>query len=245
MVMLAENDLITVWERAWSGSPTQQAIALLQMTAPATSVDDLLELPIGSRDSILLDLREALFGQQLSLLVECPSCQERVELELGIPQLRMQATVATEDGLYPFHIDALQIRFRVPDSRDLLFIGQISDPDQRRTELLNRCIVSAISGANQIGPAEINERQIAALLEAMDAADPQANVEVPITCPTCEHHWNGLFDIVSFLWSELDTWAQRTLNEIHLLASAYGWTEEQILKLSPVRRQLYLGMIRQ
>ena len=245
MVMLAENDLMAVWEQAWSGSPTQQAIALLQMTTPSTPVDDLLRLPIGTRDAVLLDLREALFGQKLSMLVDCPSCQEHVELELSIPQLRMEAALSAVDGLFPFQSDDLQIRFRVPDSRDLLFIGRLNDPDERRAELLNRCIVSAVSNATTISVCDVSEKNINGLLQAMDAADPQANVEVPVTCPSCRHQWNALFDIVSFLWSELDTWAQRTLNEIHLLASAYGWSEEQILKLSPVRRQLYVSMIRQ
>ena len=245
MVMLAEHDLMAVWERAWSSSPTLQAIALLQMTTPSTPVDDLLRLPIGTRDSVLLDLRESLFGARLSMLVDCPACQERVELELSTPQLRMQSALTSDDGLFPFRSDDLQIQFRVPDSRDLLFIGRLSDPQQRRSELLQRCIVSAISGERAVHVSEVAADQISGLLQAMDAADPQANVEVPMTCPSCKHQWNALFDIVSFLWSELDTWAQRTLNEIHLLASAYGWSEEQILKLSPVRRQLYVSMVRQ
>ena len=78
----------------------------------------------------------------------------------------------------------------------------------------------------------------------MDAADPQANIEIPLKCVECEHGWNALFDIVSYLWTELDSWAQRTLNEIHLLASAYSWSESAILSLTPARRQLYVSMVR-
>jgi hypothetical protein len=49
---------------------------------------------------------------------------------------------------------------------------------------------------------------------------------------------------VSYLWSELEEWAHRVLVDIHTLAGAYGWSERQILALSPVRRQLYVDMVR-
>jgi len=42
---------------------------------------------------------------------------------------------------------------------------------------------------------------------------------------------------------EVNEWAERQLQTVHKLARAYGWTEREILNLSPVRRQLYLGMI--
>ena len=37
--------------------------------------------------------------------------------------------------------------------------------------------------------------------------------------------------------------ALRTLREIDVLATAYGWTETEILRLSPWRRQAYLEII--
>ncbi|MEA1978379.1 MAG: phage baseplate protein, partial [Chloroflexota bacterium] len=64
-----------------------------------------------------------------------------------------------------------------------------------------------------------------------------------LTCPECSHQWEVLFDIASFLWTEINNWAERTLRTVHQLASAYGWAEREILNLSPVRRQLYLGMV--
>ena len=51
------------------------------------------------------------------------------------------------------------------------------------------------------------------------------------------------FDIGAFFWSEIDAWAGRILQQVHVLASAYGWSERDVLALSPVRRQLYLGMV--
>ncbi len=38
--------------------------------------------------------------------------------------------------------------------------------------------------------------------------------------------------------------AKRLLSEVHALASAYGWSEREILGLSVARREFYLGMVR-
>ena len=43
--------------------------------------------------------------------------------------------------------------------------------------------------------------------------------------------------------SEIDAWARTILYQVHLLASVYGWSESEILALSPWRRHLYLQMI--
>jgi hypothetical protein len=45
------------------------------------------------------------------------------------------------------------------------------------------------------------------------------------------------------VWRELDEWAERTLHEIHVIASNYGWSESEILELSARRRQTYVEMI--
>ena len=62
------------------------------------------------------------------------------------------------------------------------------------------------------------------------------------TCPACGHDASITFDVVSYLWNEIDEWAKRVLVEVHVLAAAYGWSERDVLALSPRRRRLYLEM---
>lgn len=50
------------------------------------------------------------------------------------------------------------------------------------------------------------------------------------------------FDIGAYLWEEVDAWADRTLRDVHLLAASYGWSERDILDLSPARRGRYLEL---
>ena len=68
-------------------------------------------------------------------------------------------------------------------------------------------------------------------------------MQLDLTCPACGHAWQAPFDIATFVWRELDDWAQRTLREIHVIAGAYGWSEDEILQLSARRRQIYVEMI--
>ena len=74
-------------------------------------------------------------------------------------------------------------------------------------------------------------------------ADPLALIELGGACPQCGLTWSAFLDVALFVWREVQHWAQRTLQDVHLLARAYGWREDEILRLSPVRRQAYLQMI--
>ena len=84
---------------------------------------------------------------------------------------------------------------------------------------------------------------IEVLSRAMLEAYPQAEIILRLTCPTCGHEWDLLFDIAEFFWREISAQAQRLLREIDTLARAYGWTEREILSLPAQRRQTYLEML--
>jgi len=77
----------------------------------------------------------------------------------------------------------------------------------------------------------------------MAAADPLAEIRLTFDCPVCGDAFEDDLDLPTFLWAEMAARAKRLLSEVHLLASAYGWSEAEILGLSPVRREFYLGMV--
>jgi hypothetical protein len=72
--------------------------------------------------------------------------------------------------------------------------------------------------------------------------DPQAEMLLDLSCPTCGHAWQAVFEIVTFLWTEIRVRARRLLREVDALARAYGWAEGDILAMSEARRGLYLQM---
>jgi len=78
---------------------------------------------------------------------------------------------------------------------------------------------------------------------AMAEADPDADLRMAIACPECGHAWDSLFDPASYLWSELQAGAMRVLREVDALASAYGWSEREILEMPRARRRAYLALV--
>ncbi|MBP8536574.1 hypothetical protein [Streptomyces sp. MK37H] len=116
-----------------------------------------------------------------------------------------------------------------------------------RRALLARCIVSVHrSGrpvpADRLPAAELPEPVQRRLAEAAERADPAADVTLNVACPECGEATRAELDIASYLWAELDHWARDLLLDVHLLATAYGWSEPQILALSPLRRRYYLEL---
>jgi len=111
--------------------------------------------------------------------------------------------------------------------------------------LLARCIIDVKRADSDGGEVavEILPAPIAdAIAARMSEADPQADVELSLTCPACGHAWLQPFDIASYLWAEIGDWAKRVLREVHALALAYGWDEADILAMSAQRRRMYLQM---
>jgi len=182
-------------------------------------------------------LREALFGSRLEAAVSCPECGERLELVFTPADITPPVRPVRQE-VGRLSIEGYDLTYRVPNTADLLALGGSGS----RPELLDRC-VEASRGGEVIRGSHLPEAVSNAVSEAMAHADPQADVRIAMVCPACSHQWSALFDIFSFLWSEIEDWAVETLREVHALASAYGWTEREVLALSPRRRRMYLDMV--
>ncbi|MFO7539814.1 MAG: phage baseplate protein [Chloroflexota bacterium] len=235
---IPDQALLTIWEQGWSQPPVWRALLLLAGALPDASTDELAALPIGRRDRHLLALRERLFGPNLPGVAACPACTEQLEFSFSVADVMVvDETAATE-----LNSRGYRLRLRPPNSQDLLAVARLDDPTEAEQQLLARCIVEATrqgktAHANRL-PAAVRQ----AVEAQLAAIDPQANVTINLNCPACRHEWSLLFDILSYLWQELDTWAWRTLYEVHQLAAAYGWREADSLALSPWRRRQYLEM---
>ena len=92
-------------------------------------------------------------------------------------------------------------------------------------------------------PSDLPSELLAHCSNIVADADPQADIRLALSCMECGQQWNAIFDPISFLWREIEHWAERMLREVHVLASAYGWDEIDILGLSAARRRRYLEMV--
>lgn len=234
-------ELLEIWEQGCSQSLPRRAQLLLACAYPELGDSDLDALPIGRRDSLLMNLRGWLFGPDLSMVATCPACAESLESTLQIDDLRLDA--AHPGAMHTASIAGWELRFRSPTQGDLLAVSTDNNTRSACLGVLSRCLLEARAADGSPATAATLPDSIAsAITQKMASADPQANVELALVCPACAHAWVVGFDIVSFLWKEIHIWAQRTLRDVHRLARAYGWCEADVLALSPTRRQLYLSM---
>jgi uncharacterized protein (UPF0212 family) len=236
------GELLDAWERGLTESGVDRALTLLATASPDESREALASLPIGERDRRLLRIRESFFGKRVACIAQCPQCQERIESIFDIDQIRVPESAEASLPMHRLEIDAYTLSFRLPNSVDLGALRGPIDLQRARAKLLGRCITSVECDSRAVELDDVPEKIVEAVIERMDAIDQQASIRLGLECPACGHSWTSLFDIVSFFWGELHNWARRTLREIHQLARAYGWSETEILKLSAVRRSIYLQL---
>jgi hypothetical protein len=238
---LSATELLDVWERGAAEHPAGRALALLAASCPDEAADALAALSVGARDALLLRLRAWTFGPRLSCVGECPGCAQRLEFGLEVSDLLVSGAGGAA-GELTLAAEGFEVRFRLPDSSDLIAVGRGGAGVGRR-RLLDRCLLSAARAGVEVSAADLPDEVLEAVAAEMGRADPQADVQLSLTCPDCGHRWESPFDIVSYFWGELHAWAQRVLREVHALALAYGWREADILALSPLRREIYLQMV--
>jgi len=227
------SQLLTLWELGERRHPLDRALLLFALAAPEMPSHSLADAPLGQCNAALMQLRRELFGSRLPVWTDCPGCGERMEFELHASQLPPITAV-------PASIDIDGLRFRCPSSRDLAEIAHCSDMEQAANQLLHAC---ALSSSELPTDEHALHRLRAAVESALEVADPWADLSVVFLCPTCGHSGEACFDITSYLWEGIVARARQLLDEIHLLAQAYGWTEPQILALSDKRRIAYLARV--
>ncbi|CAN5872627.1 hypothetical protein BH10CHL1_BH10CHL1_42550 [soil metagenome] len=245
----ASEEILQIWESGLTQHPLDRALTLLLLIFPTQTRQALATLSIGQRDGHLLTLYEQAFGAWIVGQARCPTCQHRVEFNLNTHDIRMAPTEEESGELFTVTDTGYTVTFRLPNSLDLATIVHETDQAKARRRLIKQCMLEAIYNGNQIVVDSLPDvdflpdKVLAAVATQMAVHDPQAEIELALTCPACGEGWPLLFDIVTFLWAKLDAHAHRLLREVNLLAQAYSWRESDILALSATRRQCYLEMV--
>jgi hypothetical protein len=253
---LSDAQILAVWEAGRSQHPLDRALTMLLAGAGAAGEDqgahptraELARLPIGQRDARLLDLREQTFGPTFNAVARCLSCAQEIEFSLRTADMKVSQPAAGDADDIPktqLEHDGWRVRFRALDSRDLSHAVAAADREAGVRILLERCVLAAERIAPDVAddvkeiPASVRNRVQQWLAEL----DPQSQVMLALRCPHCDAAWQAPFDIAGFFWDELSAQARRLLREVHVLASAYGWSEAEILALGAARRAAYIDLV--
>lgn len=239
MAQVTELALLSAWESA-AGRPAADRAVTLAAAASGLPAEEVADLPLGDCDLLLLRLREQCFGQRCDGLTQCPHCGAELDVSIGLDELQTRipneperlGTASLESGpCQAEEVAGTELQLRPLTNRDIACCGGDRD------KLLARCV----TGESASGEAAMPGQDVLAAVEAsLDALDPQAALALDLDCPACGATWQAPVDITEFVWAEVDRFARRLLWDVHTLARAYGWTEADVLAVSPARRRFYL-----
>jgi uncharacterized protein (UPF0212 family) len=233
MRALTAEDVLVAAERLSAEPPASRGPAILAL-ATGIARDDAMALPVGERDDRLLALRIATFGAELTGVAGCPECGTLCETTFDAEQFR---TAPRGPDIAQVETGGWSVRARLPNSNDVAEATKEADAELARRALLERCIIER----SQEG--ELPEEVAAALEAEMERLDPRGDVRLALACPNCSESWNAAFDVTTFFLSELRAAGRRLVQEVHVLAREYGWSERDILQLPAARRYAYIEKI--
>jgi Zn ribbon nucleic-acid-binding protein len=239
---LSASQLVAAVDAGTSANAAEQGRTLLALVLPDPSDERLDATALEVRDAWLLALRCSTFGSTLKARVVCPQCHTQLALEIPRESIPLPEPQAERLSGPPMRIShgELVIEARSPDGAALERAARCPDVASARASLVASCVTVLSPSGESIDAESLDVETLEQVGEAIAEAEPGVEVGLGVTCVSCGHIWEPILDILLFLWRELSTTGVQVLDEVHELASAYGWSEEEILGLSSRRRRQYV-----
>lgn len=192
-------------------------------------------LPSGTREWLLQWSAHRLNPGTRWFEAACSHCGAPydVALDLALPVYRAadggrtEVTVETSLGTRAFAIPT-------GAHEEQLANGSAAGDPRRAFAALCGLSRDAIADAAQFG-----EHDLQLIDEALEAASPDAADAIKAVCPDCGAETESRIDPLLFAFPD----ESRILRDMHVIASAYGWPPDAILKLSARHRAFHVGMI--
>lgn len=226
-----EKTILELWERAAGLDRWRRDDALL-------AESDGSPRGLGARNVGLLAVRNALFGRTWSLRSHCPGCATECEFEADGVALANDLSREAAPREKTFEWAGGFISARAPTVDDLV---AVSSRNNSREEAVRALLARCLDG--ELDFADLENAAVEDIAGRLEQLDPGAIVGFQALCPTCGNCWSATLDVGEALWTELQRSAEQTLIEVDALARAYGWSEAEIMRLSPMRRAAYLQLV--
>jgi hypothetical protein len=252
--------LLALWEAALDEPAALRGDALLGAAAPSEEAP----ASLGARNARLLLLHERLFGGAIDLLSECPGCGTAVELGARCAELR--AGMPIPPATTVFEGDGYRLELRLPAGADVAVVAGAEGAEEESSRrppgdglspsalveswrtrfalrLLERCVITCTREGMPVDVSGLPPAVLDCVSRHLEATDPGAGVVFTVTCPRCDAQWSAPLDVGELLWQKVQSAAERVLLDVDALARSYGWTELDVLRLSPLRRAAYLQLV--
>lgn len=193
------------------------------------------DLAIPDRDRLMAALHRAEFGARIEATLRCAGCSLPFDLDFSL--LDLEESLRASSGAPAVEREAGGVyrmtdgrRFRLPRGSDERAAAAAQGPAE--LELLRRCMVEGSAGDD-----------VAGIGEAMRAVGAVLDLDVSAVCPECRGEQTVRFDLQHYVLRRILEEGRQRAREIHRLAWAYGWSLDEILRLSRSRRRIYVELI--
>lgn len=212
---------------------------------PGTERETVRALLVAERDRELVALRRLSLGPQVRAQVPCPACGETSVADFSLDVLPLDF----EPPPRAFAVtlaDGTEARLRLPTAGDQEELLEVEGEAERRSVMLARCLERF--GVREVGFDVDFTRALplatrTALERELEARLPDLDLEMAVECSHCGAAIVAPFDVPVFFFFELTARARERLRDVHKLASAYHWSERDILTLTLDRRRAYLLLL--
>jgi hypothetical protein len=195
------------------------------------------ELCVADRQFLMHRIAELLGAGDRWITTTCSACGEPFDFMVRVADLPVREAGAS----FPFAIVETSVgplRVRTPTGADQAFIAGLRDARRAARLLLARCLVEPAQAAlvDALSPDDI-----ARIEAALEAVSPAVITELAASCPSCEKAQSVPLDPYFILGSR----SAHPLEDVHVLAAFYHWSEHDILSLPSDRRRFYLSRVDQ
>ena len=218
---------LDLWEALSATVPAARGAVVLVARGLVPNFEAACDLPLASAAvGGVAELRSR-SGPELATVVACPACEALLDVPL-------RSTISRRETSEPEgEVRVRGVVVRAPTTADVLAALDSDDPAQT---LRDRC--------ETWPPDAHGDDELAArVAEAAERLAGAAGVTARLTCPECGNDVEADVDVVRLLAERVADQARAVLADVVTLAAAYGWSEREILTMSPVRRRSYLDLV--
>jgi hypothetical protein len=235
---LSASDILALHDAGAGLDWIDRTLLVLSRGNPEGWPDHQARLPLGSRDKALLELYSATFGPALDAVADCAGCGAKLDVPMHADALIVEPAPHAPREIA---VGEWRLTIRPLDSADLARARHCRSPVAAAQSLAAATIVGADRCHGPVLVDTLPPEVIEAAGEAVSALDPMAEIVLDVACPACGSVTPLAFDAGLFLWEAIDRAAGDLLDEVVVLAGRYGWSEREVLAMSPARRLHYLA----
>ncbi|WP_077800222.1 hypothetical protein [Streptomyces sp. JHA26] len=228
--------LLDAWDQASVAPVAGRGAVLVRLAGLCPDLDSALDLGVGECAALATLAHLRAFGREVAGVITCSSCGELLSAQVSLPAAE-ELVAAAAAGCREVAVGEFTVR--APTTRDLL--AAAATPDRAYAVLLSRCVRRG--DGSPVDPAQLTQEEAALLDEAAETITAATMTTLCVRCPACGEHVRAALDTAAVLWERVDIAAPALMEEVAVLARAFGWSEADLLAMPAARRAAYLERV--